>query len=571
MAIALVVSTSVCGAGTRSVRYVDADALPGGTGLSWTSAHRDLRDALEVAGATTDIWIAQGMYRADRALNDRSASFVVPAGVRLFGGFVGGETSVLDRQPGVHVTELTGDIGVLNDPSDNSFHVMRIGAGANVMIDGVMIVGGLASGAAFPDDSGGGVLVDGSSPTFVSCVFIGNGAKYGGGLFVRNGSPTVIDCQFQQNTSSQDGGGAVLRSGGLVQRSFFAGNTGVFGGGLLTCCGPARVEDSTFIGNFANKGGGVYVPVGALTLVRVGLQGNSAIEGGGLYTAANGTTAAACKFAGNTAQLGGGVYMGSAAHVVNCVFSRNFASASGGAVHSTAAIGVYNSTLWSNSALNFGGGVYSVSGNTSVSNTIFWSNSDSTGTTTQGAQFTRVTGTPTFASCCVQGWNGTLSGVNCINSGPQFADPDGVDDVPGTLDDDLQLAAGSPCIDRGDNSAIPSDVADLDGDASITEPLPMDIVGRARRIDDALTPDLGIGLAPIVDIGAYEFKPTGCPGDANGDDLINAADLSVLLGSFGSPVQIGVGADFNRDGVVNGSDLSVLLAVFGTLCPNVLE
>jgi len=57
-----------------------------------------------------------------------------------------------------------------------------------------------------------------------------------------------------------------------------------------------------------------------------------------------------------------------------------------------------------------------------------------------------------------------------------------------------------------------------------------------------------------------------CDGDANGDSLVNAADLSVLLGQFGQGVAPGTGADFNGDGLVNGADLSVLLGQFGTAC-----
>lgn len=60
--------------------------------------------------------------------------------------------------------------------------------------------------------------------------------------------------------------------------------------------------------------------------------------------------------------------------------------------------------------------------------------------------------------------------------------------------------------------------------------------------------------------------PPPCPGDANGDGLVNAADLSVLLAQFGSNVPPGTGADFNGDGLVNSADLSVLLGSFGVGC-----
>lgn len=60
--------------------------------------------------------------------------------------------------------------------------------------------------------------------------------------------------------------------------------------------------------------------------------------------------------------------------------------------------------------------------------------------------------------------------------------------------------------------------------------------------------------------------PPACAGDANGDSLVNGADLSVLLGQFGQSVAAGTGGDLNGDGVVNGADLSVLLGRFGTSC-----
>lgn len=70
----------------------------------------------------------------------------------------------------------------------------------------------------------------------------------------------------------------------------------------------------------------------------------------------------------------------------------------------------------------------------------------------------------------------------------------------------------------------------------------------------------------VITIG-NAFAPPPCPGDANGDRQVNAADLSVLIGAFGSPADpAGSGADFNGDGIVNAADLSVLIGGFGTDC-----
>jgi len=82
-------------------------------------------------------------------------------------------------------------------------------------------------------------------------------------------------------------------------------------------------------------------------------------------------------------------------------------------------------------------------------------------------------------------------------------------------------------------------------------------------------------LGPIQFDGAWDVSsicvapapPPSCPGDANGDGLINAADLSVLLANFGTSTNGGASSgDFNKDGQVNGADLSVLLGQFGGSC-----
>lgn len=59
---------------------------------------------------------------------------------------------------------------------------------------------------------------------------------------------------------------------------------------------------------------------------------------------------------------------------------------------------------------------------------------------------------------------------------------------------------------------------------------------------------------------------TPCDGDANGDRVVDSADLSVLLSTFGTNVTPASGADFNGDGAVNAADLSVLLARLGAAC-----
>lgn len=49
------------------------------------------------------------------------------------------------------------------------------------------------------------------------------------------------------------------------------------------------------------------------------------------------------------------------------------------------------------------------------------------------------------------------------------------------------------------------------------------------------------------------------PGDINGDGVVNAADLSVMLAAWGSSLAI---ADLNGDGLVDGNDLGLLLSAW---------
>jgi hypothetical protein len=57
-----------------------------------------------------------------------------------------------------------------------------------------------------------------------------------------------------------------------------------------------------------------------------------------------------------------------------------------------------------------------------------------------------------------------------------------------------------------------------------------------------------------------------CPGDVNGDGLVNITDVGIVLAHFG---QIGVPPEFgdvNHDGVVNIADLGIVLANYGATC-----
>ena len=65
------------------------------------------------------------------------------------------------------------------------------------------------------------------------------------------------------------------------------------------------------------------------------------------------------------------------------------------------------------------------------------------------------------------------------------------------------------------------------------------------------------------------LQPVSCPGDTNGDGVVDFIDLNRALSSFG--VSLGgpgyiAGADLNSDGTVDFLDLNIVLSFFGTGC-----
>jgi hypothetical protein len=104
-------------------------------------------------------------------------------------------------------------------------------------------------------------------------------------------------------------------------------------------------------------------------------------------------------------------------------------------------------------------------------NCIFFNNRNADGAT----EVAQISGDAaiTVANCCVDSLE-TYAGNGNFDADPLFVDEIGIDDLLGTIDDDLHLSGGSPCAGAGDPSLLPPDAADLDGDGNVTEPTPVD-------------------------------------------------------------------------------------------------
>jgi hypothetical protein len=221
---------------------------------------------------------------------------------------------------------------------------------------------------------------------------------------------------------------------------------------------------------------------------------------------------------------GGAVYAaGENLAIVNGLFSGNMAFIDGGAVALIGSPAVLsNCTFYFNIAegRDLGGGALAVFGATAeLTNCILWYQSY------EELPTMALQGDDNLAEVIISysafndeieeiprlGWANITQGEGNIDTSPRFKDPAGADEVVGTMDDDLSLRAGSPCIDAGNNTTVPADADDLDLDEDLLERIPLDLAGLARFMDDPDTADTGVADEPaypkIVDIGAYEYTP----------------------------------------------------------------
>jgi hypothetical protein len=547
--------------------YVDASASPGGDGASWGTAYKYLQDALADAISGDTMYVAEGTYKPDESSDpcyvpgNRGYTFQLISGLPISGGFPSGGGTLSERDPNRYETILSGDLlgndgpGQWENNGENSYRVVTSsGADSSTVLDGFTISGGNAnnSGAGMYNNAGsptvsncifkgnsasgflnfgGGMGNNNSSPTITNCVFSGNSASgslgSGGGIGNNSGNPTVTNCQFNNNSSDSGGGG--YSGGGTITNCTFTGNTTSGAGGGIVTTGNPTVTNCQFNNNSSDSGGGGYNGGGTITncaftqntttsggggaigaadgiIANCSFTGNTATSGGGGAIGAADGIIANCSFTDNSAQNGGGIATDESPTIVNCTFTGNTGTSKAGGIYTTTSgtTTVANCSLYENSTPNVGGGgIHVASGSTlNAANCILWSNNSGSGTV-QDDQIINDSAVLFVDYSCIQGFTGGLGGADNIGDDPCFVDADGPDDTAGTADDDLRLGTGSACIDVGDNTAIPADTADLDGDDNISEPTPIDLDGNPRMVNDVDVVGSN-GTGPVMDMGAYE-------------------------------------------------------------------
>jgi predicted outer membrane repeat protein len=500
--------------------YVDPDAPSAPhDGTSWAHAYLDFQTALTAPAtvAGCEMWVAGGTYKPTAGV-DRTATFNLKDGVAIYGGFLGGESSLSQRNWELNHTILSGDIGSPGVASDNSLHVVKgTDISSTAILDGFTIRDGYANGS-LPDNNGAGMYTDHGCPTmnhvtfqdnvagaggggmynlacystFTNVNFSDNTANIGGGMYNHNSSrPSVMGVTFDNNTATQYGGGLYeIYSWSHLSDVIFTSNHAGYGGGMATDISDRPVlEDVTFQGNTAvHAGGGMYEISGFSTLTDVTFTGNQADFGGGMTIDTNtgGTSSLTnVTFIGNTgttaSSRGGGVYVyASSPTLTNVVFSGNTAN-TGGGMGNYASHPILTNVTFSGNTASSGGGIYnfgngSSSSNSTLRNSLLWG--DTGGEVYNDTVSSTSTSTISYSlvqSCKPGGtWNpacGTDSGHNLADADPLFLD---------AAHGGLLLTNTSPAIDAGNDALVTVGETDVAGDPRIS--------------------------GAHVDLGAYEFS-----------------------------------------------------------------
>ncbi|UCC31884.1 MAG: right-handed parallel beta-helix repeat-containing protein, partial [Phycisphaerales bacterium] len=257
-------------------------------------------------------------------------------------------------------------------------------------------------------------------------------------------SPVFNNCKIVANSASVLGGGMANQTGSpSLQNCTFRGNASSKGGGLATEIGSPELSNCTFAENSADSGGGVYIESGNPTLVNCLIHGNaggstSDDKGGGMRTVSGDPK------------------------LINCTFSANSAYKTGGVYCDDGADGL------------------------TLTNCILWGNTDIVSTGPEAAQIDDCDyGNVTYS--CIQD-DDPNDGYIPFGG----ASNNNVDDDPLFVDSgtNVRLSFGSPCINAGDDSALP-------------DPPPLDLDGNVR-------------VRCHVDMGPYELPVLFVDGDATG-------------------------------------------------------
>jgi parallel beta-helix repeat protein len=215
------------------VIYVNTAATGLNTGVGWANAYTTLQKTIARVnrGCSGQIWVAEDTYKPGTQATD---SFIIPAGISVYGGFAGNEMSILERNIPANLTILSGCI---NETIRSEAVVVM---DANALLDGFTVEGGK-----------NGILSE-DNITVRNCRIRGNtwdGIHHEGA----GKTASVFNCWI---TGNQQNGCCFIDSAAILKNNIFNSNSSDSGGEYYSLCfsnsltAPV-VYNNTFVNNFS--------------------------------------------------------------------------------------------------------------------------------------------------------------------------------------------------------------------------------------------------------------------------------------------------------------------------------
>ncbi|MCP4642184.1 MAG: right-handed parallel beta-helix repeat-containing protein [bacterium] len=360
-------------------------------GLAWATAFDTIQKGIDAAklDGGGEVWVAQGIYDETRtadvfATGSNTGTLVMKSNVRVYGGFTGTESALVERDWETNVTTISG--ATARDGAA-AYNVVTAYLCSDFVLDGFTITGGDASGANHWTET--------------------NGA--GGVCVVEAASSTVSNCTISGNASYGHGAGLSVS---MTDAIHFANCTVA-----ANVCG-----DEVW-----NAGGGAYISSSQADFATCDFSSNEAENGGGVWVWTAETDFVDCSFTSNNAVNGGGVWIsdGSDADLTGCTFESNTAGNAGAVLVTDSVASITDSDLVSNSADYEGGAVVNTDSTAFYTRCLFESNRTTHG---NGGAMVNTDSTLQFDSCSFKrnhaapwnasggvalGWGCAASYTNC--------------------------------------------------------------------------------------------------------------------------------------------------------------
>jgi trimeric autotransporter adhesin len=289
------------------VWFVKQNATGANNGESWQSAFVRPDPALAAAQPGDEIWVAaateifgetiipfRAIYRPGASAS-AGASFQLKPGVKLYGNFLGIETSLAERQlviptanPG-QVTLLSGWPEPGAPQNSITHHVLRAdaGAGADTVVDGFRIETAGTPGAEGMNAVGAGFLNEGGSPVFRNCNFTNLRSGGGSAVYSTGGDPGFINCVFSANHAGGGDGSTLFAAMGVPRlincnvTSNFGPEAGV---GTIAFPGTGEIVNSIIWNNTGTSSGIAGNPLVTYSIVQGGFPGAGNLDADPLLT-----------------------------------------------------------------------------------------------------------------------------------------------------------------------------------------------------------------------------------------------------------------------------------------------